>query len=127
MAEPQTKPNAKPREGYKTLLSDIEFDTASDVVKYAETMRKVGRTEQLELHTAADELEAILAQSTGNFYERAVARRKAKKVANILRKAGDDSRALAVEGVKLRRLFLREYAEILNPPTNKKRGLDWDN
>ena len=118
-------PQNQSRRGYKTPLSDIDFITASNIIQYAETMRLVGRTEQLELHTAADELEAILSHSTGNFYERAVARRKARKVANILRKAADQSRALAVEGVRLRRRFMTEYDEILHPRNEHKRGLDW--
>jgi hypothetical protein len=86
----------------------------------------VGRSQQLELHTAADELQAILANSVGNVFERAAARRKAKKIANHLRRAGSHSRGIAVEGVRLARGFKREYAPLLDPPKqSRKKNLDW--
>lgn len=110
----------------KTPLSDIEFEKASDVIKYGELMRKLGRVQQHELHDAADELQAVLAASTGNVFERAAARRKAKKVANHLRKAADACREIAIEGVRIQRGFRREYAELIDPP-KKPRGkvLEW--
>lgn len=116
------------RQPYRSPLSTIEFDSASDIVKYAEVMRMIGRAEQLELHTAADELQAILSASTGNIFERAAARRKAKKVANQIRKAADHAKGVAIQGVKLRRMFLSEYAQLLNPSRKSaKKVLDWKN
>lgn len=110
----------------KTPLADIEFESASDVVRYGDTMRKLGRTMQLELHTAADELQAVLAQSTGSVFDRAVSRRKAKKIANRLRRAADDARNMAVEGVRLHRDFRREYAQLIDPPkTRKGKTINW--
>jgi hypothetical protein len=110
----------------KTPLSEVEFDSASDVIKYGDLLQKTGRTEQLELHTAADELQAVLSASTGNVFERAAARRKAKKVSNILRAAAESARAMSVDGVRLKRGFKREYAELIDPP-KKPRGksMDW--
>jgi hypothetical protein len=120
------RPGVRGRQAYRSPLSVIEFDAASDIVKYAEVMRIIGRTEQLELHTAADELQAILSHSAGTFFERVAARRKAKKVANQIRKAADHARGMAVQGVRLRRTVLGEYAPLLNPGrTNRKKVLNW--
>jgi hypothetical protein len=114
------------RQTYKSPLANIEFDSASDVIRYANTLRQLGRAEQLELHTAADELEAVLRSSVGNVFERAAARRKARKISNLLRKAGDHSRGMSVEAVKLSRAFKREYASMLNPPRKtNKHVLNW--
>src|ERR1700744_3615158 len=80
---PTKNQNSKPvRQKYTSPLDQIEFDNASDVIKYGNTMRAYGRHLQMELHTAAEELQAILSASGGNVYQRAQARRKAKKVAN---------------------------------------------
>ena len=120
------KTSSRGRKTYKSPLADIEFDAASDIIKYADTLRMVGRTEQLELHTAADELQSILATSVGNVFERAAAKRKARKIANHLRRAASHSRAMAVEGVKLSRGFKREYAALLDPPKkSRKKVLNW--
>jgi len=110
---------------YKSPLAAIEFERASDVIKYGDTMRKVGRAEQMELHTAADELQAVLSVSGGNVFERAQAKRKAKKVANMIRKAADHQRGMAVCGVQLARAFKTEYAPLLEPQKTTKTGLDW--
>lgn len=123
-----TEKNARQnrRKTYKSPLSEIEFDAASDVIKYGELMRLIGRSMQLELSTAADELQAILEHSGGNVFERHQAKRKAKKVANVLRAAGESARAISVDGVKLSRAFRREYAQLLDPPKNtNKKALDW--
>jgi len=121
---PATK--ARGRKTYKSPLADIEFEAASDIIKYADTLRMVGRAEQLELHTAADELQAILTNSVGNVFERMAAKRKAKKVANQLRAAAESARAMATDGVRLSRAFKREYAALMDPPKKtKKRVLNW--
>lgn len=131
-AKPATQPKAASggtgsrRQTYKSPLASIDFDSASDVIKYANTLRQLGRAEQLELHTAADELEAVLRSSVGNVFERAAAHRKARKISNLLRKAGDHSRGMSVEAVKLARAFKREYASMLNPPRKtNKHVLNW--
>lgn len=101
-------------------LAKIEFDKASSVIKYGDVMRKVGRAEQAELHTAADELQAVLSRSAVNLWNRAISRRKARRVANILRKAAGHQRSLAVCGVQLSRAFKREYASMIDPPKTTK-------
>lgn len=114
------------RTRYVSPLSQIEFDAASDIFKYADTLRQLGRCEQLELHTAADELQAVLERSTGNIFERVAAKRKARKIANRLRKAADHARGMSVCGVQLARAFKMEYAAALNPPKRSPRKvLDW--
>lgn len=114
-----------PRKTSSTPLADIEFESATTVLSYGDTMRSVGRSTQLELHTAADELQAVLTNSTGNVLDRAKARRKAKKVSNHLRRAADAMRALAVEGVRMQRDFKREYSDLINPPKQKKSTFNW--
>lgn len=122
-----TATSTRSNRSHKTPLADIEFESASDIVKYGDVMRQVGRTQQLELHTAADELQAVLAQSTGSVFDRAVARRKARKIANRLRRAADSSRNLAVEGVRLQRDFRREYKELIDPPKKQKgKTINWE-
>jgi hypothetical protein len=127
MATPATKtPSSRSSRSIKTPLSEVEFESASDVVRYGDVMRKLGRTEQLELHTAADELQAVLANSTGSVFDRAASRRKARKIANRLRKAADSARAIAVEGVRLQRDFRREYAALIDPPKKSKgKSINW--
>lgn len=125
MAVP-SKVSRPKRQHYQSPLSTIEFDAASDVAAYAEKLRQLGRTEQLELHTAADELEALLTNSVGSFMERMTAKRKAKKVARHLRKAADHAKGMAVEAVQLRKAFMGEYSIMLNPPRkSSKKVLNW--
>lgn len=113
------------RKTMSTPLADIEFESATTVLAYGNTMRTVGRGTQLELHTAADELQAVLTNSTGSVLDRAKARRKAKKVSNHLRRAADHARGIAVEGVRMQRDFKKEYSELINPPKQKKSTFDW--
>lgn len=110
----------------KSPLANIEFQSASDIIKYAELLKKISRTQQLELHTAADELQAVLVNSTGSVFDRVAARRKARKIAAHLRRAADDSRGMAIEAVKLQRGFRREYAELIDPPKKPKgKTINW--
>jgi len=114
------------RQTYSTPLKDIEFDAASDVIKYADLMRAVGRAQQLELQTAADELQEILKASGGNVLDQAKARFKARKVSNYLRRAANDSRGISVMGVQLAKHFKHEYAALISPPKKpNKHTLDW--
>lgn len=116
------------RSGYKSPLAEIDFEHASDVVKYADTLRKIGRAEQLELHTAADELESVLVNSALGRWERFKAKQAAKKVTRHLRKSADHARGMAVAGVALGRAFRQEYSELLEPQKKqgpKGRVLDW--
>lgn len=110
---------------YKSPLSNVELHRASGVIAYAELLRKVGRVDQQELQTTADELQAILTTSlSGTLRDKMAARRKAKKVVRHLRRAALHARAMAVCGVKFRKTFEMEYAELLNP-TKVKKSMDW--
>ncbi len=122
MADPTKAPAVNA--AYKSPLDGIEFTAASDVMKYGSTMREVGRAMQLELTSAADELEAILYIS-GGVYEKPAARKKARKVAGRIRRAADDARAIAVEGVQLQRQLRQEYSALLDPRPESEKGLNW--
>ena len=112
---------------YKSPLSDIEFDSASDVAAYTATLRRIARSTELELQTAADELEALLAESTGTLFERVVSKRKAKKVARHLRIAAHHARGMAVEAIRCNKQFRVEYAIALNPVKGShKKTLNWN-
>lgn len=114
------------RQQFKTPLDKIEFYVPSDIRKYAETMRAIGRGLEFELASSASELQALLGSSGGTIYERAVAKMKARKVAARLKRASHLSRGISVEAVKFYKTFEREYALALNPPKKStKKTFDW--
>jgi hypothetical protein len=114
------------RQQFKTPLDKIEFYVPSDITKYAETMRDIGRGLEFELACSASELQAMLGNSGGTIYERAVAKMKARRVAARLKRASHLARGISVEGIKFYKTFQREFALALSPPKKStKKTFDW--
>ena len=79
---------------------------------------------QIEIAEDSSRLEHLLSMSTGDFYERGVAKAKAKKVAVQLRIVSHHSRAIAATGLKLFHVFQSEYRDLFTP--RKDRGaVNW--
>ena len=103
------------------------FETVSEVRAYFANIAKTGRALQLEMLTVADELQVLLANSTGSFFDKLAAKAKARLVSAQVRAAAAHSHAMAVEGEKLLRQFEEEYEDILGPARNSavRKTLNW--
>jgi hypothetical protein len=110
--------------GGKLMLPDPEFGSAAQLRDYCNTLRAFGVHASIEVHVAAEILQAALSQASGLPQDNVIQHKlRARKVARKLKKSADalaDAAALAAATFAA---FQREYADILTArPTHPRTG-----
>ena len=118
---------------YTSPLEKIELNRASDIVKYADTLRMQARAEQGAVLAAASSIYGVLIaaarDSEGQTHKET--RSKARKVVIPLLRASDCLHAASVSGVKCKAVFQREFGggasgtTVRGNTTKTSNGFSW--
>lgn len=108
-------------------LSAIPFTASRSITEYSQTGRGLCRELSWEFEMAAEEVYGVLvAEGKGNPLLMGMdVKRRARRVRNRLLRASSSTADAGVELVKFHSQFRREFAEILNPPRERKPEFDW--
>jgi len=103
---------------------DMGLTSSSELQEYVKRVRDLCRDMYMELEFAAEVLQANLStipavDSNGQKMGRIASRRRAKKVANCLRRAGEAQKYCGAQAVKTWAMFARSFAPEIDAARGK--------
>jgi hypothetical protein len=97
-------------------LETIEFTGAASIAEYSRAGRRHARDLAGELHSAAEEVKAVLSAQKGNPLLMGVdVRLRARKVARRLERAAELADGMALEIVRFNAEFRVQFADVIRP------------
>jgi hypothetical protein len=117
------QPSGGTGRGGQFMLPDPDFRSAAEVRNYCNTLRAIAVHASIEVHVAAEILQAALGQAHGLPQDNLIQHKlRARKVARKLKKSADALADAASLAAATFAAFQREYADVLTARPTPRQG-----